>query len=83
MRKRCLRAKRRRAAEAAPRPPVKEGKPVTLAETAGEAKEPAKRLQSIPLLEKWPRDYTGFRLDGRDVVFFAPGKPELRIECAF
>jgi hypothetical protein len=70
-------------AEPAPSAPVQDGKPVIFAETAGEVAQPDKHLQSAQLLEKWPRDYTGFRLDGQDVVFFGAGKPELRIEGAF
>jgi hypothetical protein len=46
------------------------------------AVQPAVRLQSAALLEKWPRDYTAFRRDGADVVFFAAWKPELHIEGA-
>jgi hypothetical protein len=62
--------------------PVQDGKPIIFAETAGESTQTAKRLQSTPLLDRWPRDYTGFRLDGRDIVFFAADKPELRLSNA-
>jgi hypothetical protein len=69
-------------AASAPSAPVQSGRPVIFAEMAGEAAQPAKRLQSQPLLDRWPRDCTGFRIDGRDVIFFAADKPELRIEGA-
>jgi hypothetical protein len=46
------------------------------------AEESAVKMQSTPLLDQWPRDYTGFRLDGPDIVFFAAGKPELRLSNA-
>jgi hypothetical protein len=36
----------------------------------------------MPLLDQWPRDYTAFRLDGPDIVFFAAGKPDLRLSNA-
>jgi hypothetical protein len=62
--------------------PVQDDKPIIFAETASEASQIAKRLQSMPLLDQWPRDYTAFRLDGPDIVFFAAGKPDLRLSNA-
>jgi hypothetical protein len=63
--------------------PIQDGKPIIFAEAAGEMMQTSTRLQRSPLLNRWPRDYTGFRLDGPNIVFFAVGKPELRIEGAF
>jgi hypothetical protein len=71
-------------AESAPSPPVQDGKPVIFAESDGDATQPAKRLQSPPILERFPEGYEGgfFKLDGRDVVIGATGMPDLRLENA-
>src|SRR5262245_13922648 len=69
-------------AEAAPSAPAQGGKPVIFAEAAGEAPQPAKRLFSQPLLREWPAEYRGggFKIDGCDIVLFARGQPDLRLE---
>jgi hypothetical protein len=64
-------------AEPALSAPVRDGKPIIF----GEVTQPAQRLQSAPLLDRWPEGYErgGFRLDGDDVLIFAPGRPALRL----
>jgi hypothetical protein len=42
----------------------------------------AEKLQSIPLLDRWPDGYAGFRLDGNAVIIFATGKPDIHINDA-
>jgi hypothetical protein len=46
--------------------------------------QPSKRLRCEPLLAAWPPEYRGggFRLEGEDVVIFAQGKPDLRLQNA-
>jgi hypothetical protein len=80
MRRRNRVSKRKRPLEAAQRIPAQ---PVTFAD-ARPASQPAPHLQSEPLLDGWPEGYEcgGFRLDGADILIFAPGRPELRLQNA-
>ena len=72
----------REAAEPALSAPVQDGKPIIFAETGGEATQPAPRLQSSPLLDRWPEGYKSFRIDGSDILFSAPGHADLRLSNA-
>jgi hypothetical protein len=62
--------------------PVQDGRPIIFAETDGKITQPAKRLQSAPLLDRWPEGYKSFRIDGNDILFSAPGQADLRLEGA-
>jgi hypothetical protein len=64
--------------------PVQDGRPIIFAETAAEPAQPSKRLQSTLLLDQWPEGYErgGYRLDGADIVLFAPGRPDMRLANA-
>jgi hypothetical protein len=80
MRRRRCRGKRvLRESTAAPQPTTRP--PVTV-EAGFECRPPLRIwVQSAPLLQAWPSGYHGggLRLEGSDVVFFARGKPDLRI----
>jgi hypothetical protein len=87
MRKRCLRAKHRRAAVAALREPVQitAARPITFAELGDDAVPHVRPLQSKPFLEAWPEGYAhgGFKIERDAIVLFAAGKPDIRIEDVF